>query len=64
MASTFDRELLDLLEHAGCHRVRSGKEDCAPPGSVRNADYLTPEFTMEAEALVRGIYAMANRKPR
>jgi hypothetical protein len=39
--------------------IREAVEECAPPGSVPRADYLTPEFTLEAEALVRGIYAIA-----
>ena|ERR1044071_8806048 len=38
--------------------IREAVEDCAPPGSVQRAAYLTPEFTVEAEALVRGIYAI------
>src|SRR5262249_28294586 len=42
--------------------IREAIEDCAPPGSVRREGYLTPEFTMQAEALVRGIYAIAGRR--
>jgi hypothetical protein len=38
--------------------IREAVEDCAPPGSVACEEYLTPEFTVKAEALVRGIYAM------
>jgi hypothetical protein len=41
--------------------IREAVEDCAPPGSVAREEYLTPEFTMQAEALVRGIYAIAGR---
>ena len=41
--------------------IREAVEDCAPPGSVARAGYLTPQFTMEAEALVRGIYAIVGR---
>ena len=41
--------------------IREAVEDCAPPGSVAREGYLTPEFTMQAEALVRGIYAIADR---
>jgi hypothetical protein len=41
--------------------IREAVEDCAPPGSVAREGYLTPEFTMQAEALVRGIYAIAER---
>jgi hypothetical protein len=43
--------------------IREAIEDCAPPGSVTREGYLTPEFTVEAEALVRGIYAIAGRCP-
>jgi hypothetical protein len=43
--------------------IREAVEDCAPPGSVTREGYLTPEFTIEAEALVRGIYALAGRDP-
>jgi hypothetical protein len=41
--------------------IREAIEDCAPPGSVARESYPTPEFTAEAEALVRGIYAIAER---
>jgi hypothetical protein len=44
--------------------IREAVEDCAPPGSVTREDYLIPEFTAHAEALVRGIYATANRSRR
>jgi hypothetical protein len=43
--------------------IREAVEHCAPPGSVPREGYLTPEFTAEAEALVRGIYAIAGRCP-
>jgi hypothetical protein len=43
--------------------IREAVEDCAPPGTVTREGYLTPEFTAEAEALVRGIYAIAGRCP-
>jgi hypothetical protein len=43
--------------------IREAVEDCAPPGSVARQGYLTPEFTVEAEALVRGIYAIADQRP-
>jgi hypothetical protein len=43
--------------------IREAVEDCAPPGSVTREGYLTPEFTAQAEALVRGIYAIAGRFP-
>jgi hypothetical protein len=32
--------------------IREAVEDCAPPGSVPREDYLSPEFTVHAEALV------------
>jgi hypothetical protein len=35
-------------------------EDCALP----REDYLTPGFTAQAEALVRGIYASPDGRPR
>jgi hypothetical protein len=41
--------------------MREAVEDCAPPGSVLSDAYTSPEFTVEAEALVRGIYAIAER---
>ena len=43
--------------------IREAVEDCAPPGSVTREGYLAPEFTVQAEALVRGIYAIADRCP-
>jgi hypothetical protein len=42
--------------------IREAVEDCAPPGSVTRADYLTPGFTVEAAALIPGIYAIAGRR--
>ena len=41
--------------------IREAVEDCAPPGSVAREKYLAREFTVQAEALVRGIYAIAER---
>jgi hypothetical protein len=43
--------------------IREAVEDCAPAGSVAREGYLTQKFTVEAEALVRGIYAIADRRP-
>jgi len=41
--------------------IREAIEDCAPPGSVTRRLYLPlPEATAEAEALVRGVYAIAH----
>src|SRR5947209_14925613 len=44
--------------------IREAVEDCAPPGTVANRAYLMPEPWLEAEALVRGIYAIAERQSR
>ena len=58
--------------------IREAVEDCAPPGSVTRQGDLTAEcsaslnsveaspqrFTEHAEALVRGIYAIAGRSRR
>ena len=44
--------------------IREEVEDCGPPGSVPREGYLTPEFTVQAEALVRGIYAIADDRSR
>ena len=33
-------------------------EELAPPGSVPNDEYLGPEPMLEAEAIIRGIYAI------
>jgi hypothetical protein len=41
--------------------IREAVEDCVPPGSVTREDYLPPDFAAQAEALVRGIYAIAGR---
>ena len=56
------RDLINLW-HA-LRLVREAVEDCAAPGAVANDEYLTPEPWLEAEALVRGIYAIAGRKKR
>ena len=42
--------------------IREAVEDCAPPGSVANPEYLLPDPGYEAEALVQGIYAIAARR--
>jgi hypothetical protein len=41
--------------------IREAGEDCIPAGSEAPEGYSTPEFTVQAEALVRGIYAIAGR---
>ena len=52
-----DRTALETYRdaRAALALIREAIEDCAPPGSVRREGYLTPEFTRQAEALVRGI---------
>jgi hypothetical protein len=45
-------------------QIREAIKDCAPPGSVMREGYLSPQFTVEAEALVRGISAIASRSRR
>ena len=52
------RDLINLWQ--ALRLVREAVEDCAPPGAVPNDEYLTPEPWLEAEALVRGIYAIAD----
>ena len=44
--------------------IREAVEDCALPGTVAREDQLKQEFTVQAEALVRGIYAIAGRSGR
>ena len=39
-----------------------GGRGLRPPGSVANPEYLLPDPDYEAEALVRGIYAIAARR--
>ena len=60
-----DRERIALETYrdarAALALIREAIEDCAPPGSVLREGYLSPEFTVQAEALVRGIYAIAGR---
>jgi hypothetical protein len=60
-----DRAALETYRdaRAAMALIREAVEDCAPPGSVTREGYLTPEFTVEAEALVRGIYAIAGGCP-
>lgn len=42
--------------------IRAAVEDCAPPGAVANDERLAPDPMREAEALVRGIYAIGGRR--
>ena len=59
-----DRTALETYRdaRAAMALIREAIEDCAPPGSVARDDYLTLAFTMQTEALVRGIYAIAGRR--
>jgi len=43
--------------------IREAVEDGTPPGSGTREGYLRPQFTVQAEALVRGDYAVADRCP-
>ena len=58
-----DRTALETYRdaRAAMALIREAVEECAPPGSVARENDLTPEFTVQAEALVRGIYAIAGR---
>ena len=60
-----DRTALETYRdaRAAMALIREAVEDCAPPGSVTREGYLTREFTVEAEALVRAIYAIADQCP-
>jgi hypothetical protein len=42
--------------------VRETVEELAPAGSVPNDEYLGPEPMREAEAIIRGIQAIADRQ--
>ena len=42
--------------------IREAIEDCAPPGPVPTHEYMMPEPWLEAEALVRDIYAIGSGK--
>jgi hypothetical protein len=44
---------------AALRKIREAVEELAPPGSVPNDEYLTPEPVREAEAIIRGIRAIA-----
>lgn len=39
--------------------IREAVEELAPSGSVPNDEYLTPEPMVEAEAIIKGIRAIA-----
>jgi hypothetical protein len=42
--------------------IRETVEELAPPGSVPNDEYLGPEPMREADAIIRGIRAMAGSR--
>jgi hypothetical protein len=44
---------------AALRLIRETVEGLAPPGSVPNGKYTTPEPMREAEAIIRGIHAIA-----
>jgi hypothetical protein len=48
------RELREALK-----AIRETVEELAPPGSVPSEERLTPEPMLEAEAIIRGIHAIA-----
>jgi hypothetical protein len=58
-----DRRALETYRdaRAALALIREAIEDCAPPGAVAREGYLHPKFTAQAEALVRGIYAITGR---
>ena len=61
-----DRTALETYRdaRAAMALIREAVEDCAPPGSVAREEYLTPDFTVNVQALVRGIYAIGERSRR
>ena len=44
--------------------IREAVEELAPPGSVPSEEHLTPEPMREAEAIIRGIQAIADPAAR
>jgi hypothetical protein len=56
VAANNNRELRAALK-----AIREVVEDLAPPGSVPNDEYMIPEPMLEAEAIIRGIHAIAGR---
>ena len=47
---------------AALRMIREAVEAHAPPGSVPAEEYVEPPFTAEAEALVKGILAIATAR--
>ena len=53
-------QLADLRElRAALRLIRETVEELVPPGSLPNAEHLGPEPMREAEAIIRGIHAIA-----
>jgi hypothetical protein len=46
---------------AAVRMIRETIEMHAPPGSVPSEEYVEPPFTAEAEALVKGVLALAGK---
>jgi len=62
--STEDQIAAELSElWSALQAIREAVEELAPPSSVPNGEYLGPEPMREAEAIVRGIHAIAARSP-
>ena len=60
--STEDQIAAELSElWSALQAIREAVEELAPPSSVPNGEYLGPEPMREAEAIVRGIHAIAAR---
>ena len=49
---------------AALRMIREAIEMNAPPGSVPSEEYVEPPFTAEAEALVKGVLALAYRSEK
>ena len=47
-----------LDARAAMDLIRREVANCAPPGSTVNVEELTPEFTVDAEDICRGVHAM------
>lgn len=51
------RELREALK-----AIRQVVEELAPSGTVPSEEHLTPEPMLEAEAIIRGIHAIAEKR--
>jgi hypothetical protein len=49
---------------AALRMIREAIEMHTPPGSVPSEEYVEPPFTAEAEALVKGVLALAYRSEK